>query len=134
MNNYIDDLKRLSTYDKQCINEFLKDNCSSHEYDLMKITIDKIHYAFIVKDINDISKLKLFVSLESANNGKDMVLKDADGCLLPLEDLDDFKVDYYRSYNSDWALCDEYLTYYLMAKGYPWSSVYDTSMLDLSSL
>ena len=39
-----------------------------------------------------------------------------------------------RSYNSDWALCDEYLTYYLMAKGYPWSSVYDTSMLDLSSL
>lgn len=134
MNNYTDDLKHLSTYDKQCINEFLKDNCSSHEYDLMKITIGKIRYAFIVKDINDISKLKLFVSLESINDGKDIVLKDADGCLLPIEDLEDFKVDYYRSYSDDWALCDEYLTYYLMIKGYPWSAVYDTSMLDLQSV
>ena len=99
----------------------------------MKITIGKIHYAFIVKDIDNISKLKLFVSLESVNDGKDIVLKDADGCLLPIEDLEDFKVDYYRSYGDDWALCDEYLTYYLMIKGHPWNTVYDFSMLDLLS-
>lgn len=133
MNNYTDDLKHLPTYDKQCINEFLKDNCLSHKYDLMKITIGKIHYAFIVKDIDNISKLKLFVSLESVNDGKDIVLKDADGCLLPIEDLEDFKVDYYRSYGDDWALCDEYLTYYLMIKGYPWIAVYGFSILGLLS-
>lgn len=115
----------LSSAEIESIDKVLKENCETHDYDLIRIIFDDFDYVFIAKNADSMKKLKLLlhsVFINSTDNDMSIFMTDGDNNTIIDEDLDVLG-EKYNPDVSDMGIYEDLLNSYIIDQGYSLSKV-----------
>lgn len=111
----------LTASEIESIDKVLKENCKTHDYDLIRIIFDDFDYVFITKNAGDMKKLRLLLYaayINSTDNDISMFLSDGDDNIIIDSDYDALKEKFNIDYDEDIDIYEQCLNSYIINQGY----------------